>query len=267
MGELDRGDAQHLVAEAGRGALEIGELLGGQKHAHPGFSSARQQRQHMVGPERRELVDADRRLDRDAAAGALEAVAGGADQILDRQGAELGGELAVDARVEAEQDHVGALERGAQVNRRRRPTRGRGRQIRPGMRLAEDRQPGSKAPHRADLVGREPTHIVLHALGKRRLEVADHRRQTLGLHQPDQLGELGLAPGGVHHLQCRLHVALGRTLIVGLRETLSGDELVLELGGIAVGQRVPVARPIGTPDAKRAPGQRRRPLELALKGR
>ena len=55
-----------------------------------------------------------------------------------------------------------------------------------------------------------------------------------------------------------LHVALGRPLVVGLGEALGGDQLVLELGGVAVGQRIPVARPIGGPDAERPPGQRRR---------
>ena len=63
VGDLDRGDAEHLVAEARGGALEVGELLGGQQHAarpasRPRASSAIT----LSAPERRELVDADHRL-------------------------------------------------------------------------------------------------------------------------------------------------------------------------------------------------------------
>ena len=62
MGDLDRRVAEHLVAQAGRGAIEVGELLRGQQDADARLAAAGQQRDHVVGAERRELVDADQRL-------------------------------------------------------------------------------------------------------------------------------------------------------------------------------------------------------------
>jgi hypothetical protein len=66
----------------------------------------------------------------------------------------------------------------------------------------------------------------------------------------------------LEHLQRRLHVALGGTLVVGLGEPLGGDQLVLELGRVPVPERVPVRGPVETPKHKRAPrgGSGRREL-------
>ena len=84
MDDLDRGEAEHLVAQAAAGAVEVGELLGGQQHADAGLAPAGQQREHVSAPQRRELVD---RRSWPAAVGcpqpSLAAVPGGADQVLD----------------------------------------------------------------------------------------------------------------------------------------------------------------------------------------
>ena len=107
--DLDRGDAEHLVAQAGGGAIEVGELLGGDQHGQARLAPAREQRDHVVGAERRELVDRDRRrLGERAAARARPADRPRRDQVLDDQRAELRRELAVRARVEAEQDDLRA---------------------------------------------------------------------------------------------------------------------------------------------------------------
>ena len=58
VGDLDADDAEHLVAEAGPGALEVGHLLGGEQDADARLAAAGQQREHVVGAERGELVDA-----------------------------------------------------------------------------------------------------------------------------------------------------------------------------------------------------------------
>ena len=36
MDDLHRGDAEHLVAEPGRGAVEVGQLLGGEQRRDSG---------------------------------------------------------------------------------------------------------------------------------------------------------------------------------------------------------------------------------------
>ena len=60
VGDGDGGDAEHLIAEATPGALQVGELLGGEQHADAGLAPAGQQRQHVVGAEGTELVEGDR---------------------------------------------------------------------------------------------------------------------------------------------------------------------------------------------------------------
>ena len=93
--ELQRRDPEHLVAKPRRRPLEICELLGGQQHADAGLPAAGQQRQHVVGAERRELIERDRRRHRCAATGSFQPAAGRAGQVLDRERPELRRELAV----------------------------------------------------------------------------------------------------------------------------------------------------------------------------
>ncbi len=69
------------------------------------------------------------------------------------------------------------------------------------------------------------------------------------------------------HLECVEQVALSRPLVVGLGEALGGDQLVLELGGVAVTQRVPDCGSVRRPDPERAPGRLRGGLELRRKRR
>lgn len=54
---------------------------------------------------------------------------------------------------------------------------------------------------------------------------------------------------------------------MGLGEALSRDQLVLELGCVAVGEGIPVARSVGSPDAKRPSGELSGTFELPRKGR
>ena len=42
--------AQQLIAQARCGALHVGQLLGGEDDAQPGFAAARNQLQDVIGP-------------------------------------------------------------------------------------------------------------------------------------------------------------------------------------------------------------------------
>ena len=262
VGDLDRRQPQDLVAEARGGALEIGQLLGRQQDADAGLASTRYQRQQVVGAERRELVDRDRR--RQSLPGRLQAMAGRADDVLDRERAELRGELSVDARVEAEDDHVASFERRPQVDR----LAGRaGHQVAPGVRFADDRQPRSEPADGADLVGGQPGDVVLDPLTQGRIDAADGGRQASRLHQRHDVGDRRLAAVGMQDLEGRLDVALRGSLIVGFGEALGCDQLVLELGRVAARERVPVARAIRGPDPDRPSGDPGRALELVRERR
>ena len=57
MGDLERGVAEDLVTQPAARAIEIGQLLGCEQHADAGLAAPREQRQHVVGVERGELVD------------------------------------------------------------------------------------------------------------------------------------------------------------------------------------------------------------------
>ena len=57
MDDLDRGQAEHLIAKPRRGAFQVSQLLGRQQNADARLAPAGQQVQDMVGAERRELID------------------------------------------------------------------------------------------------------------------------------------------------------------------------------------------------------------------
>jgi hypothetical protein len=123
--DLERGDADDLIAQPGGRPVEVGQLLGGDQRGHSRLAATGQERDHVVGAEGGELVDGDRRgRDRSSGPRVIQPIARGADQILHDQRAELRRESAVPGRVQAEQHDLGAPERLAQVDRRRVPALG-----------------------------------------------------------------------------------------------------------------------------------------------
>ena len=62
----------------------------------------------------------------------------------------------------------------------------------------------------------------------------------------------------LRHPEDVLDVALGGSLVMRLGEPLGRDQLVLELGGVAVGERVPVAWAVRSPDPEWPPRRRGR---------
>ncbi len=225
----------------------------------------------MVVAQGGELVDGDR-CRKPGRFRTGQAIPGRAHEVLDGERAELRGQLAVDAGVEAEQDHVPAVKPGAQVDRRlRAPAR---HQIGPGAGFAEQCQPGAQPAGGADLIAGEAAQVVLHALGQRSRHAAQRRGQPPRLHQRHHLVQPRRRPRapGMEHLDRGLDVALGRALVVGLGEALGRDQLVLERRGVAVGQWVPVAGAVRGPDPQAAPrrrggalqrrGERRRALHV-----
>ena len=49
--DLERGHPDDLVAQSGRGAIEVGQFLGGNQHRQAGLATAGQQRDHVIGAE------------------------------------------------------------------------------------------------------------------------------------------------------------------------------------------------------------------------
>ena len=253
--QLQRGDPEHLVTEAGRGTLEIRELLGGQQHADAGLAAAGQQRQHVVGAECRELVERDRRRHRCAAAGSLQAAACRTGQILDRECPDLGRELAVGGCVQREQHDVAALQGRAEIDARAHAPRGTGRrrlQIRTCDGLAQQREPRPEPGGGAELVGRQRRQVIGRPARQRRRCASRQRRQPRRRHHRDHLTQRRWALG-VHrrqHGQRGLQVAFGGTLIVRLGESLGRHQAVLEGGRTAVCERIPMGLPVRSPDGQ-----------------
>jgi hypothetical protein len=89
------------------------------------------------------------------------------------------------------------------------------------------------------------------------------------IHRRDDLGERR-RPGGMglsKHPERDLGVTLGGALVVGLAEALGRDQPVLELGGVAVAEGIPVGGSVDAPERERTTGRRGRSLELAGEGR
>ena len=122
--------------------------------------------------------------------------------------------------------------------------------------LGDDGQPGPEAAYGADLVGAQPGDVVGDALAQRAGQGAGGRGQPARLAQGHDLAKRG-CPRRVscgEHRERGLQIALGRPAVMGLGEALGGDELVLELGRVAVGERVPVRLPIQAPHDARPSG-------------
>ena len=113
------------------------------------------------------------------------------------------------------------------------------------MGLGDDREPALKTPDRAQLVGRQPGEVVLDPLGQRAGETAERpaasRRGSISAHDlVERRRALGVR--ACEYLEDRLDVALRGPLVVRLGEPLGRDQLVLQLGGVAVRERIPVRR-------------------------
>ncbi len=245
--DLERRHADDLIAQATGGPIEIGQLLGRDQDRHPRLATSGQQADQMVGAQGRELIDADGGLGEGAAgAGVAEPISRGRDEILHDQGAELGGEPAVSARVQAEQHHLGAAQGLAQVDR---PPVGVRRQVGRRVRLGQHGESRLEPARRAQLVGRHSGQVVQHPGAEIRIERRQGARQAMRIHQRNHLGEHRRAAGmrRGEHVQNDLDVALGGALVVRLGETLGRHQLVLELGGVAVLEGIPVRRTVDAP--------------------
>ena len=130
------------------------------------------------------------------------------------------------------------------------------------VRLGQHRQPRGEPTDRAVLVGRQRAEVLAHVLGASRRGPPARDGEALGRHQLDDAGERQRLAGRglLRDLDRELQIALGGATVVRLGEALGAEQLVLELGRVSGGQRVPVAGAVGRPLDEGRERPPRRPL-------
>ncbi len=121
------------------------------------------------------------------------------------------------------------------------------------MRLGDDREPRRETADGAQLIGPEPGEVILNVLGPFTREAPCESAEPPWVHHVDDVVDRRRAVRTQldEHPERELHVALGGALVMRLGESLGRDQLVLQLGRVAVLQRIPARRAVGRPDGKR----------------